>query len=193
MGACLSCKSSSTLKNVRVVHLNGYVEDFEQPISVTQVIGNGNPPKHFVCTSIQLLSSSSKSLKGDTQLQPGQVYFMLPYSVLQADVSPVDLTSLAKRLTSIAKTRPREYNKSLTVKASQTIWSSPSKSPGRVGVAEQIGVNMMMNGGGRSPCRIQPWKPILDTITEKPLNRRSESDLQESNECLQDLVSRSVY
>ncbi|KAK7265228.1 hypothetical protein RJT34_32844 [Clitoria ternatea] len=166
MGACFSCNSSSSIKNIRVVHLNGYVEDFEQPISVSKVIGY--PPKHFVCTSTQLLSSSTKSMAGYSQLQLGQVYFMLPYSILQADVSPVDLATLAKRLTAIAKTSPLcDYTKSLK-----------TNSPSRVEVAEQFGMSVMK--GGHSPCRVQPWKPILDTITEKPLNRRSESDLQES-------------
>ena len=193
MGACFSIRSSSTFNNVRVVHLNGYVEDFEQPISASQVIGN--PPKHFVCTSIQLLSScSSKSLNGDTQLRPGQVYFMLPYSILQDEVSPVDLASLAKRLTAIAKTRPCEYNNgNKSIKASplssQTFWSSPSRSPGRVGVQEQIG--MMMNGR-LGTCSVQPWKPMLDTIREKSFTRRSESDLQENDLCLQDLGSRQL-
>ncbi|KAK7388132.1 hypothetical protein VNO78_22938 [Psophocarpus tetragonolobus] len=171
MGACFSCNSSSTLKNIRVVHLNGYVEDFEQPISVRQVIGY--PPKHFVCTSTQLLSPCSKSMNGDTHLQPGQVYFLLPYSVLQADVSPVDLAGLAKRLTAIAKTDP------LLSSQTQTVWSSPSRSPARLGVAEQYGFGMM-NIRGRSPSRVQPWKPILDTIKEKPFHRTSESDWQES-------------
>ncbi|KAK7329754.1 hypothetical protein VNO77_23931 [Canavalia gladiata] len=177
MGACFSCNSSSTFKNVRVVHLNGYVEDFEEPISASQVIGY--PPKHFICTSTQLLSCSSKSLNGDAHLQPGQMYFMLPYSVLQTDFSPVDLASLAKRLTAIGKTRACDSLKGNSPLSSQTgLWSSPSRSPGRVGVAVQVGKSMTMNGG-KSPCRLQPWKPILDTIKEKPLNRRSESDLQE--------------
>ncbi|KAG4942525.1 hypothetical protein JHK85_047171 [Glycine max] len=170
MGACFSCNSSSTLKNIRVVHLNGYVEDFDQPISVRQVIGY--PKKHFVCTSTQLLSPCSTSMNGDTNLQPGQVYFMLPYSVLQADVSPVELAGLAKRLTTIAKSGPLSSQ-------TQTFWNSPSRSPGGVGVAEKYGVGLM-NIGGRSPSKVQPWKPILDTITEKPFHKRSESDLQES-------------
>ncbi|CAJ1941793.1 unnamed protein product [Sphenostylis stenocarpa] len=169
MGACFSCNSSSTLKNIRVVHMNGFVEDFEQPISVRQVIGY--PSKQFVCTSTQLLSTSSKSMNGDTHLQPGQVYFMLPYSVLQADVSPLDLAGLAKRLNAIAKAGPLSNQ-------NQTGWCSPSSSPGKVGVAEQYGV-AKMNIGGRSPCKLQ-WKPILDTISEKPFHRRSESDWQES-------------
>ncbi|XP_061361670.1 uncharacterized protein LOC133305458 [Gastrolobium bilobum] len=177
MGVCFSCNSSSTFKNIRVVHLNGYVEDFDQPISARQVIGN--PPKHFVCTSIQLLCSSSQQLNGDTQLQPGQVYFVLPYSVLQPDVSPVDLASLAKKLTAIAKTKPCESLKATSSMSSQNVWSSPSMSPGRFGVTEQYDMSMMNRG--RSPCRVQPWKPILDSISEKSLTRRSESDLQDNN------------
>lgn len=199
MGGCFSSTSSSTFKNnIRLVHLSGYVEDFEQPISVSQVTG-GNPPTHFVCTSLQLLSSSSKPLKGDTQLQPGNVYFILPYSAFQAEFSAVDLASLAKRLTSIAKTNNRSTKdrrkKSLkggTTSSSllsnqdgllSNVWGSPSRSPGRVGVAEQIG----MAYEGRSSCRVRPWKPILDTIREKSFNRRSESDLQENHSSLQGL------
>ncbi|XP_020225076.1 uncharacterized protein LOC109806958 [Cajanus cajan] len=175
MGACLSCNSSSTFKNIRVVHLNGYVEYFEQTISAREVIGY--PSNHFVCTSTQLLSSSSsKSLNGDTHLQPGQVYLMLPYSVLQPDVSPVDLAGLAKRLTTIAKASP------LSSQTTPTVWSSPSESPRRFGVVEQYGALSVVNKG-RIPCRVQTWKPILDTITEKPLHRRTESDLQEDLSC----------
>ncbi|CAL0307001.1 unnamed protein product [Lupinus luteus] len=153
MWACLSstCTSSpSTFNNIRVVHLNGCVEYFDEPISASQVIGN--PPKHFICTSIQLLSSSSKPLVGDTQLQPGIVYFMLPYTILQSDVSPLDLACLAKRLTTIAKTRDKTL---------------------------KTGMNMRMNDGERRPLRLQQWKPLLDTIRERSFNMRSESDLQE--------------
>ncbi|KAF7838003.1 DUF4228 domain protein [Senna tora] len=182
MGSCFSCVPSSSFNNVRVVHLNGSVENFDQPISVRQVTGGGsnNPSKYFLCTAIQLLSPSSKPLNGDTLLQPGQVYFMLPYSILQADVSPVDMASLAKRLTAIAKT------KRCGVKSPQgggtsplsSGWSSPSMSPGRVGgAAEEI----VMTYGGRGSCKVRSWKPILDTIREKSFNRRSESDLQEHN------------
>jgi hypothetical protein len=182
MGGCFSSRSSCTSKKIRLVHLSGYVEDFEQPISVNQVINSRNPPTHFVCTSLQLLSSSSKPLKGDTQLQPGNVYFMLPYSILQADVSPVDLASLAKRLTAKAKTSRFDEKKSLkgssplsNQDALSSIWSSPSMSPGRVAVAEQYG----MTYGGRSTCRGRLWRPLLDTIREKSFNRSNESDLKE--------------
>jgi hypothetical protein len=178
MGVCYSCNTPSIRKNnIRIIHLNGFVEEFDQPISANQIIGS--PPKHFVCTSIQLLSSSSiPLLKGDSQLQPGQLYFMLPYSILQDGFSPLDLACLAKRLTAKAKAKPCDYNKSpiSTPLLNQTVfWNSPSRSPCRVVVEEKT----KMNNGGRSPCRMQSWKPILESIAEKSLNRRSESDLQE--------------
>ncbi|XP_004507890.2 uncharacterized protein [Cicer arietinum] len=160
MGACYSYNTSPKLKNnITVIHFNGFVEYFDQPTSASQVIGN--TPKHFLCTSIQLLSSFYKPLKGDSQLQSGQLYFLLPFSILQAsDFSPVDMACLAKRLTAKAKIKPCDNKKSSTVTPllSQTNWTT---SP------------------ARSPCRMQPWKPILDTITEKPFNTRSESDLQD--------------
>ncbi|PNY12156.1 hypothetical protein L195_g008780 [Trifolium pratense] len=184
MGGCFSSRSSSTSKKIRLVHLSGYVEDFEQPISVNQVITSRNPPTHFVCTSLQLLSSCSKPLKGDAQLQPGNVYFMLPYSILQADVSPVDLASLAKRLTAKAKTSRLDDKKSLKAtrvdlinnQGLSNVWSSPSRSPGRVAVAEQFA---MTYGGRSSTSRARLWRPLLDTIREKSFNRSSESDLRE--------------
>lgn len=181
MGGCFSSRSSFTSKNIiRLVHLSGYVEDIDQPISVSEVTKNSK--NHFVCTSLQLLSSPSKPLKGDTQLQPGNLYFILPYSILQADVSPVDLASLVKRLKTIGKNTIRSEDKKKSMKGSNllnqhglsTIWDSPSESPCRVDVAEKIGVT----NGGRSTSRQRVWKPILDTIREKSFNRRSESDLQ---------------
>jgi hypothetical protein len=183
MGGCFSSRSSSTSKKIRLVHLSGYVEDFEQPISVNQVITSRNPPTHFVCTSLQLLSSCSKPLKGDAQLQPGNVYFMLPYSILQADVSPVDLASLAKRLTAKAKTSKLDGKKSLKTTSPlinnqglSNVWNSPSRSPGRVAVAEQFA---MTYGERSSTSRARLWRPLLDTIREKSFNRSNESDLRD--------------
>ncbi|KAK0571136.1 hypothetical protein LWI29_011625 [Acer saccharum] len=158
MGCCCSrtCSSSSksTIKNIRVVHLNGHVEDFMFPVSVSQVTGRSQ--KHFLCTAAQLLVIGSKPLKPDTLLEPGHIYFLLPSSALQADVSPLDLASLVKRLTAKAK-------------SSKSQQGSPLRSP-----EMETGVK------GLSRTR-RPWKPILDTIREMSFNRRSESDLQEAN------------
>ncbi|KAJ7979419.1 DUF4228 domain-containing protein [Quillaja saponaria] len=174
MGGCFSSRSSSTFNNILVVHLNGYVEYFDYPVSVSQV--TGTPPKHFVCTPAQLLSTSSKPLKADAQLQLGQIYFMLPFSTLQADVSQLDLVTLARKLNAIAKTSRCKANSSGTSPSSSKHGSSPvspARSPSRF-----MKESFVTLGGQRS-CKAQSWKPFLDTIREKSFNQRSESDLQE--------------
>ncbi|KAH7572544.1 hypothetical protein JRO89_XS04G0272900 [Xanthoceras sorbifolium] len=96
MGCCCSRSSSeSTINNsIRVVHLNGYVEDFMFPVQVSQVTGRSQ--KHFLCTAAQLLVIGSKPMKPNAILEPGNIYFLIPSSALQADVSPLDLASLVK-------------------------------------------------------------------------------------------------
>ncbi|KAE8056691.1 hypothetical protein FH972_013439 [Carpinus fangiana] len=172
MGACFSCRSSPPPKGIRairLVHLNGYVEDFQHPVSVSQV--TGKPTKHFVCTPAQLLCAGSEPLKPDTQLEAGKIYFLLPFSVLRADVSPLDLVSIIKKLTAVAKASGREPKSS----GASSYNSSPVTSPGRFMEPE----GQMMGYGAQRSARARSWRPILDTIKEKSFNRRSESDLQE--------------
>lgn len=185
MGSCFSCKKSSNqpeFHSVRVVHLNGYVEDFENPISVSQLIGK--PSKHFVCTPIQLLSTGFKPLKAETLLEPGRVYFLLPFSALQAEVSPLDLASLAKKLSAAAaKTGRSESYKSNGLASPLSshhgcpspVWSSPARSPNRFAEPE---MGSLAEFGAQRSARARSWKPILDPIREKSFNRRSESELQ---------------
>jgi hypothetical protein len=180
MGACFPCRSSSpAAKSIRLVHFNGYVEDFEHPVSVSQA--TGKPPKHFVCTPAQLLCAGSEPLNPDTQLEPGKIYFFLPFSVLQPDVSPMDLVSIVRKLTAVAKASRREAKSPLW--STDQYGSSPgfssqgTASPSRF--VEPEGKMMMMGYGEQRSARARPWRPILDTIGERSFNRRSESDLQE--------------
>ncbi|KAF3972858.1 hypothetical protein ACB098_09G154500 [Castanea mollissima] len=158
-------RSSQPFKSIRVVHFNGYVEDFVHPVSVNEVTAKS--PKHFVCTPAQLLTNGSKPLKPDTQLELGKIYFLLPFSTLQADVSPMDLASIVRKLTTVAKTSP--------LSSQQHSSNDPATSPNRFMEAEKP---VVAYGAPRS-ARARSWKPILDTIRERSFNRRSESDLQE--------------
>ncbi|KAK1353473.1 hypothetical protein POM88_051838 [Heracleum sosnowskyi] len=121
MGSCMSSKpgsssailssssrtirsSSNSLKYgniVRVVHLNGWMEEFEDPVTVKQV--TGNQPKHFVFPQAQLLSLDSKPMDSAAQLVLGNIYFLLPHSIFQDEMSPMDLVTIYKRLTSAAQ------------------------------------------------------------------------------------------
>lgn len=162
-----------------MVHLNGYVEDFEHPVSVAQV--TGHVPKLFVCTAAQLLCAGSKPLQADSQLVPGSIYFLLPYSILQPDVSPLDLASTVKKLTAAAKSG-RQYE----AKSPQAspLWSQYGSSPGFNSPARSPSrfmepVAPLPAYGAQRSARARSWRPKLDTIGERSFNRRSESDLQE--------------
>ncbi|XP_039030746.1 uncharacterized protein LOC120165260 [Hibiscus syriacus] len=152
MGSCLSsscsCKNASP-NSVRLVHFNGYVEDFEHPITATQVIGN--PPEQYLCTPAQLLSTASQPLNADDPLQPGQLYFLLPWSTLQDDVSPLYMASVVKRLTARAKS----HDGSTRIRPLSAV-----------------------NGGRMRRETTRSWKPLLDTIREVSFTGRSESDIQ---------------
>ncbi|CAK9182364.1 unnamed protein product [Ilex paraguariensis] len=186
MGCCFSCKASSTFSTIRVVHLNGYIEDFEHPVTVSEV--TGNPPKHFVITQAELLSTGTKPLRPDAQLEPGHIYFLLPFSTFQSNVSPLDLAPIARKLTAIAKSSRSNANFvgasiSPSPHALSPIWGSPATSPSRfsnrcMGVESQrsvTGCSMQKSSKTRS------WTPLLATIRERSFNRRSKSDLREKN------------
>ncbi|XP_030535577.1 uncharacterized protein LOC115744500 [Rhodamnia argentea] len=202
MGNCAPCRSSAVSlpacknKSVRVVHWNGFVEDFEEPITVGEV--TGKPAKHFVCTPAQLLSAGSKPMKPQVTLEPGRIYFLLPYSTLQADVSPVDLSALVRKLMVKAKASPGRPSGTSPGQSSPArsfdpipIWNSPSRNSTS---GPSWGSSPSSSSPGRSPTRLlgadgtvagqrsvgaKSWRPVLGTIRERSFNRRSESDLQE--------------
>ncbi|OIS96297.1 hypothetical protein A4A49_01860 [Nicotiana attenuata] len=107
---CFCFKYSEKLKTIRVVHLNGYIEDFDHSISVCKVIGKHQ--NHFMFTQSQLLSSCLKPLNLDYMLEPGYIYFLLPHSTFQYNVSPIDFDQIVRNLSSIAKNPMAYKNKS---------------------------------------------------------------------------------
>ncbi|KAE8651677.1 hypothetical protein Csa_021330 [Cucumis sativus] len=142
-----------------VVHLNGHVQHFHSPITARQVAGRPPPPaEYFICTAAQLVSTAaSPALNPDVVLQPGKVYFILPLSTLHPDVSLADLASIARRLTAAAKSAAK----------------SGSLPPCE---AADGGEDWRCTTAGKS----RQWRPLLDTIREKPGNNcgRIDSDLE---------------
>ncbi|KAG1331991.1 hypothetical protein COCNU_02G019590 [Cocos nucifera] len=150
MGCGFSCRSSRPFEGVRVIHINGYVEDFVGPVTAGEV--TGKPPKHVLFSSAHLVSPGSRPLRPDDLLEPGRIYFLLPHSVFQSDTSPVDLASLATRLTAIAR---------------RGGGPSPAGGPPPAGVLGNLGPGN--DGPWRSKART--WKPELDPIEERSLGR----------------------
>lgn len=127
MGCCFSCKifssSSPTSKLIRIIHLNGYIEEIGYPVTVAEV--SGKPATHFLFTQAQLLAPAPAPLKPDTPLEPSRVYFLLPFSLFNGNVSPVDLAPIARKLALVAqscgsKCKKESYNENATSKTKKS-------------------------------------------------------------------------
>ncbi|XP_008798111.1 uncharacterized protein LOC103713101 [Phoenix dactylifera] len=159
MGCSFSCRSSQPFHGVRVIHINGYVEDFAGPVTAGQV--TGRPPKHVLFSAAHLLSPGSRPLQPDDVLEAGRIYFLLPHSVFQSDSSPVDLASLMTRLTAIARRGG----------------PAPAGGPPPTGGLGNLGPGI--DGPWRS--RARTWKPELDPIEERSLGRSMGRDSYSSS------------
>uniref|UniRef100_A0A7N0ZYG8 Uncharacterized protein n=1 Tax=Kalanchoe fedtschenkoi TaxID=63787 RepID=A0A7N0ZYG8_KALFE len=149
----MGCRISSPHKppwensNIRVVHLDGRIEDYDEPIRVNQIIQN--PKMDVLCTKSQLLcpTCSYKALDSECELELGNLYFLMPISAFRSEASVTDMANTVNKLTSIANTT--------RLKLKQEECPRPV-------------------GRGSGPDRVESeksldkcvWKPVLDTIGE---------------------------
>lgn len=199
-----SCNSLKCGNTVRVVHLNGWMEEFEDPVTVKQV--TGNQPKHFVFPQAQVLSLDSKPMGSAAQLELGNIYFLLPHSIFQAEMSPMDLATIYKRLTSAAHKsvkppilRTADNNNNNNVVAADTSTAAGQQQsklkpnryadryvPPRINTTtpSEHMFNISCDGLVRKQqqqvcCDQSPrsWKPVLESIIERSFTLTStESD-----------------
>ncbi|XP_044475006.1 uncharacterized protein LOC123202927 [Mangifera indica] len=103
MGACLSSgwneKESESVRptTAKVVSLRGNLLQYKVPVFVSQVLqADPTASNCFLCNSDSLLYDEHiPALDLDEQLQPNQIYFVLPNSKLQYKVSASDMVALA--------------------------------------------------------------------------------------------------
>ncbi|KAL0426667.1 UNVERIFIED_CONTAM: hypothetical protein Slati_2841500 [Sesamum latifolium] len=162
-----SSKQSKTKTNIiRVVHLNGYIEERSHPVTVAQV--TGKPPQHFLFTQAQLLAAASTPMKPDVVLEPGRVYFLLP-TLFVSNVSPLDLAPVARKLASMAQNSlSKSKSGKAAANANSPVCSSPVVSPNRL-VPDQSSIVMdkdQVLSGVQSSSKSRSWKPLLATIRE---------------------------
>ncbi|KAK1420874.1 hypothetical protein QVD17_22802 [Tagetes erecta] len=161
MGACFSSKMEDTSKVIRVVHLDGSFEHYDEPAIVNQVINNY--PKHFLCSPIQILQHGLVPLMLDQQLKTGQIYFMLPNSTLKFNASPMELTSLTRKLTNIAKTGRCPAKSVPLSHSAKTVWDQRVTSSNKF-LGQRCGAGVVECVGNTHNST--PWKPVLATIRE---------------------------
>ncbi|KAJ0985165.1 hypothetical protein J5N97_003521 [Dioscorea zingiberensis] len=144
--------SQTNFNCVRVVHVNGFIEDYEAPVTAGQI--TGKPPKHVLCSSAQLLTFDSPPIRFNELLEPGRLYFLLPHSIFQSNSSPVDMVLLVTRLTELAR---------------KTGSAAMGNGSARL---EPVKPDRMVKDGGGT----RGWRPELETIEEKSM-RSSQSTM----------------
>ena len=154
---------------VRVIHTNGYVEDFpagEDGAPVTVARATASSPsscRYVLCSSAHLLQPGRALFRPDDALQPGTVYFLLPHSIFQAESSAVDLACLMNRLTALAR-----KGGGPAPSAVDSLFSGDAQH--RRGSPEAEGQTAKPPRPAPKSCAAAastgPWRPRLDRIDE---------------------------
>ncbi|KAK4387849.1 hypothetical protein Sango_2391500 [Sesamum angolense] len=101
MGGCFSSESDYSHRQrltANVVSLNGELRQYPLPVTVSQVLNfeAASPGSFFVCSSDGLdFDDYIPSLDAEDELEPAQIYFVLPVAKLQHRLAAADMAALA--------------------------------------------------------------------------------------------------
>ncbi|KAL7116392.1 hypothetical protein ACP275_03G002400 [Erythranthe tilingii] len=97
MGGCLSSESTDRNPSANVVSPSGELLRYPLPATVAQVLQSQTPPDSvFLCNSDRLyFDDFIPSLDLHEELEPAQIYFLLPTSKLQYRLAASDMAALA--------------------------------------------------------------------------------------------------
>lgn len=162
-------------EGVRVIHINGYVEDFDAPVTVGQVTGKPaageaqGQGRYVLCSSAHLLQPGRGPFRADDPLEAGTVYFLLPQSIFQSESSAVDLACLMNRLTSLARKGAAAASSPVEALFTAGIHHPPQPSSS---CSSSKPAAAAASSGSPERCylaaaaRPAAWKPRLDRIDE---------------------------
>ncbi|PWA73508.1 hypothetical protein CTI12_AA259720 [Artemisia annua] len=98
MGACMSSAGDSIHKSTNfafIISTKGELRQYPTPIFVSEVL-QFEKPSFFVCNSDKLYQDQDiPSLDSEDELDAGQIYFILPKTMLARRLSASDMASLA--------------------------------------------------------------------------------------------------
>ncbi|XP_031479218.1 uncharacterized protein LOC116250030 [Nymphaea colorata] len=96
LSAASSSSSSSCRGTAKLVLPDGDLQEFAWPVKASHVLRR--EPACFICNSDAMEYDGSVSAIGaEEELQPGQLYFVLPLSSLRRPLSPAEMAALAAR------------------------------------------------------------------------------------------------
>ncbi|TVU10068.1 hypothetical protein EJB05_43576, partial [Eragrostis curvula] len=113
MGACFSLSRSPPASTTapelgpvaKVVNLDGSMAKFAGPVTVREALATNDgrhhrTPPRFLCSSDELgFDTPARAMAAEEPLQQGQLYFVLPASMLRRPLSGQDMAALAVKAT----------------------------------------------------------------------------------------------
>ncbi|GFP87181.1 hypothetical protein PHJA_000861800 [Phtheirospermum japonicum] len=118
MGCCFSSDSDHSLRQkptADVISLNGELRRYPLPVAASQVLQFEalSPDSFFVCNSDRLFFDDYvPRLEPEDELEPAEIYFVLPVSKLQHRLAASDMAALAvKASVAINASNPRRSRK----------------------------------------------------------------------------------
>lgn len=100
MGSCISSQAASLpcpLATTKLVLSNGGLLQFSRPIAASHVLGK-EEATCFVCDSDSMeVGQELTAIAGDKELRLGQIYFILPRSMLDRPLKGNEMAELAVR------------------------------------------------------------------------------------------------
>ncbi|XP_010942043.1 uncharacterized protein [Elaeis guineensis] len=112
MGNCASSKSKSLERwdrrpaAAKVIHLDGSLEEYQGTVRAGQVVARN--PGYYVCAGEAMeVGDHPQEVAEAEELQPGQLYFLLPVSSSRHPLSLPDLCLLAIRASAALRRSPQ--------------------------------------------------------------------------------------
>lgn len=101
MGVCSSCEATVPIvtTTAKLVLPDEKLQEFDRPVKVSQVLlqkDSTNSNNYFVCNSDEMeYNGFLLAMSRDEELQMGQLYFLLPQSMLKKPLHADDMAALA--------------------------------------------------------------------------------------------------
>ncbi|EYU36608.1 hypothetical protein ABFS82_14G284200 [Erythranthe guttata] len=184
MGACFSSESDYSRHQkptANVVTLNGELRRYPLPATVSQVLSyeDSSPDSVFLCNSDRLFFDDYiPNLAPENELEPDQIYFVLPSSKLQRRLAASDMAALAvKASVALDATNSRRNRKSrispvLVAEEDPIHESRPAgnKNSGKASVGSEFGVSrsrkLQRHTSRRAKFAVRSFRIGLTTINE---------------------------
>ncbi|XP_039131129.1 uncharacterized protein LOC120267519 [Dioscorea cayenensis subsp. rotundata] len=132
MGSCISSTamepSSPATTTVKVVFPDGALREFEWPVMASQALGKDHSRNYFVCDADEMeIDGYVSAVDGDEELRRGQLYFVLPRSMLKSPIHGEEMAALAARASKALIGGRRRRGRGVVAPVEFEIGSAPEK------------------------------------------------------------------